>query len=66
MSALEDSTPDLRQGVITVCRWEREVVVWGVEAGGVEGGVAGWCGGLFPLLRAVRVCWVVLPRWGPS
>ena len=63
--ALEDRTPDLRWGVVTVCRWGRGVVVWGAEAGSAEGGVAGWCGGLFPLLRVVRVCWVVLLRWGP-
>ena len=66
VAAIEDCTPDLRRGVVSVCRWGREVVVWGAEAGGVEGGVAGWCGGLFPLLRVVRVCWVVPLRWGPS
>ena len=60
--ALEDCTPDLRRGVVTVCRWGREVVVWDAEAGGAEDGVAGWCGGLFPLLRVVRVRWVVLPH----
>ena len=43
---LGDCTPDLRRAVVTVCRWGREVVVWGAEAGGAEGGVAGWCGGL--------------------
>ena len=64
--ALEDCNPDLRRGVVTVCRWGEEVIVWGAEAGGAEGGVPGWCGGLFPLLRAVRVRWVVLLRWGPS
>ena len=64
VSALEDCTPDLRGGVVTVCRWGREVVVWGAGAGGAEGGVAGWCGGLFPLLRVIRVRWVVLFRWG--
>ena len=37
------------------------VVVWGAEAGGAEDGVAGRCGGLFPLLR-----WVVPLRWGLS
>ena len=63
---LEDCTPDLRQGSVTVCRWGREVVVWGAEASGAEGGVAGWCRGLFPLLRVVRVCWVVPLRWGLS
>ena len=47
--ALEDCTPDLPRGVVAVCRWGREVVVWGAEAGGAEGGVAGWCGGLFLL-----------------
>ena len=47
MPALEDCNPDLRRGVVTVCRWGGEVV-WGAEAGGAEGGVAGWCGGLFP------------------
>ena len=66
MPALEDCNQDLRRGVVTVCRWGGRVVVWGAEAGGAEGGVAGWCGGLFPLLRAVRVCWVVRLRWGPS
>ena len=64
--ALEDCTPDLQRGVVTVCRWGREVVVWGAEAGSVEGGVAGWCGGLFPLLRVVQVRWVVLLRWHQS
>ena len=63
--ALEDCTPDLRRGVVTVCRWGREVVIWDAEAGGAEGGVAGWCGGLFPLLWVVRVRWVVPLRWGP-
>ena len=48
VAALEDCTPDLRRGLVTVCRWGGEVVVWGAEAGGAEGGVAGWCGGLFP------------------
>ena len=62
--ALEDCNPDLGQGVVTVCRWGGGVVVLGAEAGGAEGGVAGWCDGLFPLLRAVRVRWVVLLRWG--
>ena len=64
--ALEDCNPDLRRGVVTVCRWGGEVVVWGAEAGSAEGGVAGCCSGLFPLLRAVRVRWVVLLCWGPS
>ena len=64
--ALEDRTPDLRRGVVTVCRWGREIVVWAAEAGGAEGGVAGRCGGLFLLLQVVRVRWVVLLRWGPS
>ena len=64
--ALEDCAPDLRRGVVSVCRWGREVVVWGAEAGSAEGGVAGWCGGLFPLLRVVRVRGVVPLRWGPS
>ena len=54
--ALEHCNPDLRRGVVTVCRWGGEVIVWGAEAGGAEGGLAGGCGGLFPLLRAVRVC----------
>ena len=66
VSALEDCNPDLLRGVVTVCRWRGEVVVWGAEAGGSEDGVAAWCSGLFPLLRAVRVCWVVRFRWGPS
>ena len=64
--ALEDCTPDLRQGVVSVCRSEREVVVWGAETGSAEGGVAGWCGGLFPLLRVVLVRLVVPLRWGLS
>ena len=63
---LEDCTPDLWRGVVAACRWGREVVVWGAEAGGAEGGVAGWCGGLFPLLRVVWVRWVVPLCWGPS
>ena len=66
MPALEDCTRDLRRGVVAVCRRGREVVVWGAEVGGTEGGVAGWCGGLFPLFRVVPVCWVVLLRWGSS
>ena len=66
MPALKDCTPDLRRGVVTVCKWGREVVVWGAEAGGAEGGVTGWCGGLFLLLRVVPVRWVVLLRWGSS
>ena len=64
--ALEDYTPYLRQGVVPVCRWGGEVVVGGAEAGGAEGGIAGWCGCLFPLFRMVRVCWVVLRCWGWS
>ena len=52
--------------MVTVCRCRRLVIVWGVEAGGAEGGGAGWCGGLFPFFRVVRVCWVVLLRWGSS
>ena len=56
----------LRRGVLPVCRWGREVVVSGAEAGGAEGSVAGWCGGLFPLLRVVRIRWVVLLPWGSS
>ena len=66
MAALEDCNTDLRRGVVTVCRWGGEVVVWGAEAGGAEGGVAVGRGGLFPLLQAVRVRWVVCLRWGPS
>ena len=66
VAALEDCNPDYRRGVVTVCRWGGEVVVWGAEAGGAEGSVAVWCGGLFPLLRAVRVRWVARLRWGPS
>ena len=46
--AIQDCTRDLRRGVVAVCRWGREVVFWGAQAGGAEGGVAGWCGGLFP------------------
>ena len=66
VAALEDCNPDLRRGVVTVCRSRGEVVVWGAEAGGAEGGVVGWCGDLFSLLQAVRVRWVVRLRWGPS
>ena len=62
--ALEDCTSDLRRGVVAVCRWGREVVVWGAEPGGAEGGVAGWCGSLFPWFRLIRICWVVLLRFG--
>ena len=65
VAALEDCNPDLWRGVVTVCRWGAEVVVWGAEAGGAGGGVAVERGGLFPLLRAVRVRWVVRLRWGP-
>ena len=36
--ALEDCNPDLRRGVVTVCRWGGEVVVWGAEASGAEEG----------------------------
>ena len=39
--ALKDCTPDLRRGLVIVCRWGREVVVWGAEAGRAEGGVGG-------------------------
>ena len=49
--ALEDCTPDLRRGAVAVCRWGGKVVVGRAEAGGAEGGVAGWCCGLFPLFR---------------
>ena len=66
VAALEDCNPDLRRGVVIVCRWGGGVVIWGSEAAGAEGGVAVWCRGLFPLLRAVQVRWVVLLRWGPS
>ena len=58
--ASKDCTPDLQRGVASVCRPGREVVVWGAEAGGTDGGVAGWCCGLFSLFRVVGVCWVVL------
>ena len=63
---LDDCTPHFQRGVVAVCRWGGEVVVGDAESGGAEGGVAGWCGGLFPLFRMVRVCWVVLLRWGSS
>ena len=65
VAALEDCNPDLRRGVVSVCRWGGEVVVRGAEAGGAEGGVAAGRGGLFPLLRVVRVRWVVRLRLGP-
>ena len=57
--ALEDCTPDPRQGVVAVCRLGGEVVVRGAEASGAQGCVAGWFGGLFPLFWVVRVCWLV-------
>ena len=57
--APEDCNPDLWRGLVTVCRWGREVIVWGAEAGSARGGVAGWCCGLFPLFWVVRVRWVV-------
>ena len=40
--ALKDCNPDPWRGVVTVCRWGGEVVVWGAEDGG-----------LFPLFRGV-------------
>ena len=64
--ALKDCNPDLRQGPVVVSRWGREAVVLGAEAGGAEGGVAGWCAGLFPSFRVVRVRWVVVLCWGSS
>ena len=63
---LEDCTPDLRRGVVAVWSPGREVFVWGAEAGGAEGHVAGWCGGLFRLFRVVRVRWLVVLRYGSS
>ena len=66
VDALEDCNPDLRRGVVTVCRSGEGVVVRGAEAGSAEGGVAVGGGGLFPLLRVVRVRWVVRLSWGPS
>ena len=66
MPALEDCNSEHRRGVVAVCWLGREVVVRGAEAGGVEEGVAGWCGDLFPLFRVVRVRWVVVLRWGSS
>ena len=58
--ALEDCTPDLQRGVVAVCRWGRGgFLVGGTEVGGAEGGVAGGCGGTFPLFWVVLVCWVV-------
>ena len=62
--ALEDCAPDLRGGVVAVCRREGGVVIGGAEAGSEEGDVAGWCGGLFPLFRTARVCPVVFLCWG--
>ena len=64
--APEDCTPDFRRGVVAACRRAGEVIVGGAEAGGAEGGVAGWCGGLFPLFQLARVCRVILLRWGSS
>ena len=64
--ALADSTPDLRRGVVAVFRWGREVVVWGAEADGSEGGAAGWCSGLFPLFGVIWVRLVVVLRWGSA
>ena len=64
--ALEDCNLDERRGMVAVCRWGRKVVVWGAAAGSAEGGAAGWCGGLFPLFRVVRVHWVVVLRWSSS
>ena len=64
--ALEDCTRDLQPGSDAVCRKGEEVVVGFADAGGAEGGVAGWCGGLFPLFWLVWVCSVVLLRWGSS
>ena len=66
MPALEDCTPNFWWGSVAVCRWGGKVVIGGTEAGGAEGGVAGWCGGLFPLFRMTRVCRVILLRWGSS
>ena len=63
MPGLQDCTPDLRRGVVVVCRWGREVVVRAAEAGCAVGGVEDWCGGLFSLFWVVRVRWVVLLRW---
>ena len=62
----EDCKPDLRRGVVAVCRVGAGggVVVGGAEAGGAEGSVAGWCGGLFSLFPMARICRVILLRWG--
>ena len=46
--------------------WGGEVVVGGVEAGDVEGGMAVGCGGALRLLWVVRVFRVVVFRWGSS
>ena len=67
---IEDCTPDLRRGLVTVCRLGREVIVWGAEAGGAEGGVAGWCGGLFLIapggsgpLGGPSSLWLIVGVW---
>ena len=52
--------------MVAVCRWGGEVVIGGAQAGGAEGGVVGWCGGLFPLLRMARICRLILLNWGSS
>ena len=64
--ALKDCNPDLRRGLVTVCRWGgggRRLGCGGRRRGGR-------CHGLvrcrFPLLWVVRVRWLVLLRWGPS
>ena len=64
--SLEECTPDFRWGVVADCRWGREVVVWGAEAGSAESGVAGWCSGLFPFFWVVQIRWLVPLRWGTS
>ena len=66
LPALEDCAPDLRRGVVGVCRRGGGVVMGVAEAGSAERGVAGWCGDLFPLFRKVWVCRVFLLRWGSS
>ena len=62
--ALEDSTPDLRQGVVAVCRWGGEVVIGGAEAGGAVAcfHCSGWFVSAGWSLSAGARCRCVVPR----